>query len=54
MDRRKVDLPQPEGPIQRGDAAGATSMVTSNSTWCAPYQKLYAAVLSAPIIRTGR
>src|SRR5437899_10812792 len=41
-ERRKVLLPQPDGPISAVTARRGTAIVTSNSAWVAPYQKLYA------------
>src|SRR3989449_3502380 len=40
-ERRKVLLPQPEGPIRAVTARRGMATVTSNSAWGAPYQKLY-------------
>ncbi len=39
MQRRKVDLPQPEGPMKAVMLLGATSMVTPERAWKSPYQK---------------
>src|SRR2546428_182038 len=41
-ERRKVLLPQPDGPIRAVTARRGTAIVTSNRAWVAPYQKLYA------------
>src|SRR2546426_9393702 len=41
-ERRKVLLPHPDGPINAVTARRGTAIVTSNSAWVAPYQKLYA------------
>src|SRR3989442_12830434 len=40
-ERRKVLLPQPEGPIRAVTARRGMATVTSNSAWGAAYQKLY-------------
>jgi len=34
--RRKVDLPQPDGPMKAVTVAGAISTLTSRSAWVAP------------------
>ena len=39
MQRRNVDLPQPDGPMKAVMALGATSMVTPVRAWKLPYQK---------------
>ena len=39
MQRRKVDLPQPDGPMNAVILLGATSMETPDSAWKSPYQK---------------
>ena len=39
MQRRNVDLPQPDGPMNAVILLGATSMVTPDSAWKSPYQK---------------
>ena len=36
--RRKVDFPQPDGPISAVTVAGGTDMVTSSSTLVSPNQ----------------
>src|SRR6266566_3026365 len=41
-ERRKVLLPQPDGPIRAVTARRGTATATSNSAWVVPYQKLYA------------
>src|SRR2546426_12778202 len=40
-ERRKVLLPQPEGPIRAVTARRGMATGTSDSAWGAPYQKLY-------------
>src|SRR2546428_12780845 len=40
--RREGLLPQPDAPISAVTARRGTAIVTSNSAWVAPYQKLYA------------
>ena len=39
MQRRKVDLPQPDGPMKAVILLGATSMETPVSAWNLSYQK---------------
>ena len=36
MQRMKVDFPEPEGPITTTTSRGATSTLTSRSTWKSP------------------
>ena len=39
MDFNRVDLPQPDGPMNAVILLGATSMETPDSAWKSPYQK---------------
>jgi hypothetical protein len=38
IDRRNVDLPQPDGPISAVTVRGSTASVMSNSACLVPYQ----------------
>src|SRR5947209_7053802 len=38
--RRKVDLPQPDGPMTAVTCLGSTVMLTSATAWAEPYQAL--------------
>ena len=40
MHLRKVDLPQPDGPMKAVILRGAMSRLTPVSAWKSPYQKL--------------
>src|SRR5437016_9985162 len=40
-ERKKVLLPQPDGPIRAVTARRGMATVTSNNAWVGPYQKLY-------------
>ena len=40
MQRRKVDLPQPDGPMKAVTSLVAMSISTSNSACFGPYQRL--------------
>src|SRR2546430_4837933 len=53
-ERRKVLLPQPDGPISAVTARRGTAIVTSNSAWVAPYQKLYACTSRIGVGRSDR
>ncbi len=40
MQRSRVDLPQPDGPIRAVTSPRGTSMVISNSAWTLSYHRL--------------
>ena len=52
IERRKVDFPQPDGPISAVTALGFASMLMSKSACVAPYQKEKSFAASVPMRRT--
>jgi len=52
IDRRKVDFPHPDGPMNAVTAFGLASTLTSNRACLAPYQKLKSRADSEPMSRT--
>jgi hypothetical protein len=53
IDRRKVDFPQPDGPMRAVTARGAIERLMSNSAWVFPYQKSNRSTSMRPVA-TGR
>src|SRR5207302_3225627 len=53
-ERKKVLLPQPDGPIRAVTARRGMATVTSNNAWVAPYQKLYARTSRIGVGRSER